>query len=513
VRKAWDCFVAFAPRLPALAGNDSLVIAIIFVLFANAAFAQTITVGAKHFNEGYILSEIMAQLLEDRGFAVQRKFGLGGTLICYQALVNGEIDVYPEYSGTIAQAILKRTDALSFAELQEVLINEHRLELLESFGFNNTYALTLRPELAVEFNLETISDLRQQATLRLGLSYEFLERADGWSALAKAYSLPQRPVGMEHGLAYQALEQNKIDITDAYSTDAEIPRYHLAILEDDRGFFPEYLAAPFVRRDLDQTAKTVLEKLAGRISATEMQRLNAEVAIHKKSFAETARAFLKKEGLLDQDDFISQTKWAALGHRTLTHIKLTAIALLIAMSLAIPFGVLIYRLPAVARPVLYISGLLQTIPSIALLAFMIPLFGIGVKPAIIALILYALLPILRNTYAALNSIDPNLKKVSVAMGLTVWQRLRHIEIPLAVPNMLAGIRTAAVISIGTATLAAFIGAGGLGEPIVTGLALNDPYIIMEGAIPAALLAILAELGFEGLERLLAPRHLLQKQAL
>lgn len=484
-----------------------------YLLILTSAFAQPkITVGAKHFNEGYILAEMMAQLLEDRGFQVERKFGLGGTLICYQALVNGEIDLYPEYSGTIVQAILKHPEPISYPALQALLRNEHRLQLLESFGFNNTYALTVRSELAEKLNLHTISDLRQHRELRIGLSYEFLERADGWNALAKAYSLPQRPVGMEHGLAYQALEQNKIDVTDAYSTDAEIPRYHLAVLEDDRRFFPEYLAAPFARSDLDQEANNVLQELTGRISEAEMQRLNAQVAIHKKSFAETAHTFLQKSGLLDREDFVFQTKWSALGRRTLTHIQLTAIALLVAMSLAIPFGVLMYRLRVVARPMLYISGLLQTIPSIALLALMIPLFGIGVKPAIVALILYALLPILRNTYAALQSIDPTLKKVAVAMGLTVWQRLRYIEIPLAVPNMLAGIRTAAVISIGTATLAAFIGAGGLGEPIVTGLALNDPYIIMEGAIPAALLAILAELAFEGLERLLVPKHLLQKLA-
>jgi osmoprotectant transport system permease protein len=488
-------------------------IAIAAVLFlTHSAFGQSIKVGAKHFNEGYILAEMIAQLLEDRGFEVERKFGLGGTLVCYEALVNGAIDVYPEYSGTIAQAILKRTEAFSYPQLQNLLAREHRLQLLESFGFNNTYAMTMLSEVANELNIKTISDLRDHGNLRIGLSYEFLERADGWHALAQAYGLRQSPVGMEHGLAYQALQQGRISVTDAYSTDAEIQRYDLTTLEDNRHFFPEYRAAPFARQDLDDRAKTVLTELAARITETEMQRLNAEVAIHKRTFAEAAHGFLRKEDLLERDEFVAPSRWAALGHRTLTHIKLTAIALLIAMSLAIPFGILIYRLPVVARPVLYLSGLLQTIPSIALLAFMIPLFGIGVKPAIIALILYALLPILRNTHAALHSIDPNLKKVSVAMGLTVWQRLLHIEIPLAVPNILAGIRTAAVISIGTATLAAFIGAGGLGEPIVTGLALNDPYIIMEGAVPAALLAVFAEVGFEAVERLLIPRHLLQQAA-
>ncbi|MFQ5754117.1 MAG: glycine betaine ABC transporter substrate-binding protein, partial [bacterium] len=361
-------------------------------------------------------------------------------------------------------------------------------------------------------NLKTISDLRSHSDLRFGLSYEFLERGDGWRALAKAYALPHRVVGMEHSLSYQALEEKSIDVIDVYSTDAEIQRYDLVLLADDKNFFPKYLAAPLVRSDLKLNIKMLLKQLSGKLNEKAMQQLNAQVAISNKSFTESAHDFLLARGLLKNENaFELAGKWHLLFHRTLTHIKLTAIALLVAMSLAIPFGVLIYRLPAVAQPLIYFSGLLQTIPSIALLAFMIPFFGIGVKPAIVALILYALLPILRNTYAALNSIDPNLKKVAVGMGLTVWQRLRHIEIPLAIPNILAGIRTAAVISIGTATLAAFIGAGGLGEPIVTGLALNDPYLIMEGAIPAAILAVIVELGFEGVERLIIPKHLLQKQ--
>ncbi|MBI3016277.1 MAG: ABC transporter permease [Candidatus Tectomicrobia bacterium] len=232
-----------------------------------------------------------------------------------------------------------------------------------------------------------------------------------------------------------------------------------------------------------------------------------------KSFAEIARGFLSKKGLLHgQGGFVEPGKWVTLLSRVATHLKLTLIALLAAMAVAIPFGVFVYRLRVISRPVIYVAGLLQTIPSIALLAFMIPLLGIGPTPAIVALFLYALLPILRNTAAALFSIDPVLKKVAVGMGLTAWQRLRHVELPLGAPMILAGIKTAAVINIGTATLAAFIGAGGLGEPIVTGLALNDPSLILEGAVPAALLAVLAEFAFELLENLVIPKHLRQKPA-
>jgi osmoprotectant transport system permease protein len=470
--------------------------------------AQQVTIASKHFNESYILAEIMAQLLEDRGFEVDRKPGLGGTMICYEALSNGEIDVYPEYSGTITQTILKLPGRPSFDDLQVRLITHSKFELLDSFGFNNTYAMTVKKNVASRLNLKSISDLKAHPNLRFGVSYEFLDRGDGWGPLSAAYSLPHTPTGMEHGLSYQALDQESIDVMDVYSTDAEIQRYDLVLLADDQRFFPAYLAAPFIRSDFDADGKAILAELAGKIDEATMQRLNAEVALDKKSFAETAHDFLLNSGLLStQESFVSESKWQLLVRRTMTHLMLTALALLVALIVAIPVGVLIYRKRHFSQPVIYLAGLLQTVPSIALLAFMIPLFGIGAKPAIAALILYAFLPILRNTYVALGSIDPVLKKVALGIGLTAWQRLRHIELPLATPTILAGVSTAAVISIGTATLAAFIGAGGLGEPIVTGLALNDPYLIMEGAIPAAVLAILVEFFFEILQKTLIPKHL------
>ncbi|RMD86365.1 MAG: ABC transporter permease subunit [Calditrichaeota bacterium] len=488
----------------------TIVTILVITIFSQTGISQTLKIGSKHFNESYILAEIMAQLLEDRGYRVERKYGLGGTIICYQALVNGAIDLYPEYSGTIAQAILKLEPPVSFSKLQGILKKQTNLELLDTFGFNNTYALTVTSRLARKLKLKTITDLRKYPELRFGLSYEFLQRKDGWNALARVYKLRAIPTGMEHVLSYQAMAQGKIDVMDVYSTDAEILKYNLVLLEDDLHFFPTYLAAPLVRKNLPPEIKAILSELAHTIDEKEMQRLNALAAIEGKSFAEVARIFLQEKNLLKQDNEVVNKKWATLAYRTWTHLKLTVLALLAAMAVAMPFAVIIYRIPTIARPILYFSGLMQTIPSLALLAFMIPFFGIGAKPALIALFLYALLPILRNTYVALNAIDPVLKKVSIGMGLTNWQRIRHIDLPLAIPHILAGIRTAAVILIGTATLAAIIGAGGLGEYIFTGVSLNDPVIIMWGAIPAALLAILVELIFEGLERLIVPKHLLQK---
>jgi osmoprotectant transport system permease protein len=473
---------------------------------------QTVSVGSKNFTEGYILSEIVAQTLEAAGFDVERNFGLGGTLVCYEAITTGEIDVYPEYSGTLIQAILDLPGRVSYANLQRRLREDTQVELLGTFGFNNTYAIALKRDRAADLKLETIGDLARHPDLRIAFSHEFVNRNDGWPGLKHTYGLPHEPSGIEHGLAYQAIEEGKIDITDVYSTDGDVEKYDLVLLQDDRGYFPVYMAAPLVRADLDPRAKKTLSRLAGRITGAEMRALNAAVLLEGKTFAEVASAFLAGEGLtaIAADPPASHDRWRALVRRTGRHLQLTLIALLASLLVAVPLGILVYRSRRASRPVIYVAGALQTIPSIALLAFMIPLFGIGVTPAIVALFLYALLPILRNTTAALFSIDPVLKKVAVGMGLTVWQRLRYVEVPLAAPTILAGVKTAAVINIGTATLAAFIGAGGLGEPIVTGLALNDASLILEGAIPAAVLAILTELMFEGIERYVIPRHLVQK---
>jgi len=478
------------------------------------ALAQKIVIGSKSDTEGYLLGEIMAQLLESRGFEVERRLGLGGTLICFEALVSGEVDLYPEYSGTIEQAILKLSHRAPLDELRRQLRRKHGLELLAPFGFNNTYALVVRRQEAEHFGLRSISDLSRVTHLHFGFSHEFLQRPDGWPGLAATYHLDVAPGGIEHGLIYKAIAEHDLDVVEVYSTDANIQRYDLVILEDDKQFFPRYLAAPLARQDLSAGARRALALLGGALSESDMIALNAQAVIDKKDFASIARSFLQERNLLREKDGgeLESRRWSVLLSRTLTHIELTALAVVLAIVIAIPGGVFIYRKPSVSRPILYFTGLLQTIPSIALLAFMIPLFGIGFKPAIVALFLYALLPILRNTATALYSIDPLLKKVAVGMGLTTWQRLRHIEIPLAAPTILAGIKTAAIINIGTATLAAFIGAGGLGEPIVTGLALNDTALILEGAIPAAVLAILAEFAFELLEKAVVPKHLLQNTA-
>jgi len=236
---------------------------------AGAADDQPIVVGSKNFTESYLLAEIMAQTLEGDGRTVVRRFGFGGTKICFDALVAGEIDVYPEYTGTLHQVIV--TGDAGDAALRAGL---HKLGvlMLPSFGFNNTYALAMSEERAAGLGIERITDLAAYPELVAGYSLEFLNRPDGWPGLAAVYGLDLDVRGIEHGLAYQALAESEIDLTDAYSTDGELTRYGLRLLTDDRAFFPRYLAVPLVREGLDPNAIVTLERLGGSLDDGSMRR-------------------------------------------------------------------------------------------------------------------------------------------------------------------------------------------------------------------------------------------------
>jgi len=339
--------------------------------------------------------------------------------------------------------------------------------------------------------------------------------------LRRAYDLNVASlVGMEHDLAYSALAEGAIDVSDGYSTDAKIITQHLEVLHDDKHFFPPYEGAPLVRRDLVTRLPAVVDALsllAGRIDDDTMRRLNHQVEGENRSPAEVAATFLHRLGLSDTAVDVQTRARSLLGvlwqRRWVTldlarwHIVLTGTAELLACVVAIPLGIGASRRPRLAMAALGGAGVLQTIPSIALLAFMLPLFGIGAKPAIAALFLYGLLPILRNTVTGLRGIDQRITEVGLGLGMTPSQLLRQVELPLAAPVILAGVRTSTVINIGTATLAAFIGAGGLGDPIVTGLTVTDVNLILSGALPAALLAVLADGMLAGVEKWATPRGL------
>jgi osmoprotectant transport system permease protein len=463
------------------------------------AGAQTITVGSKRFTESYVLGEILAQAAQG-----EHKPGLGNTAILYEALKNGAIDVYPEYSGTIAREILKVEQELDLDQLNRRL---GRLGLAASIrlGFSNSYALGTRAR------LKTISELARHPELHIGLSHEFLGRRDGWPGLKQAYGLPQSPRGVDHGLAYEALAAGKLDVIDLYSTDAKIERFGITLLEDDRHFFPSYDALLLHRVDAPArfpAAFAAFRKLEGRIDAATMIKLNARAEIDRVPFTRVAAEYLGRG-----ETAAARSLWSALfapdfGRLLAQHLALVFGSLAAAALIGVPLGLLAARFRLLEQPLLVTTGLIQTIPSLALLAFLIPLTGtIGVWPAMIALFLYALLPITRNTHTGVIQLPKGLIQAGTALGLTARQVLRHIKLPLALPTIMAGLKTSAVINVGTATIAAFIGAGGFGERISQGLALNDHTVLLAGALPAAALALAVHALFEVIERSLlrAPR--------
>ncbi|MGB6035441.1 MAG: glycine betaine ABC transporter substrate-binding protein, partial [Cryomorphaceae bacterium] len=459
---------------------------IAFLLSAMGLQSQDVVIGSKLFSESRLLGEIMAQTIESQtDLTVERKFGLGGSLIAFEALKSGSIDIYPEYTGTISEAILKESGDDFEDDLNALGIRSGK-----SFGFNNSYILIAQENT----ELSKISDLKNETDLRLGFSNEFVKRGDGFTALNEFYllNLPE-PKGMDHGLAYRALADDQIDVTDAYSTDGKLREFGFKHLEDDRNFFPEYLALPLIRSAAIERHPEII-KILGQIniSAEKMQELNYLVEVEKVPIEEVAYNFLLEKNL------VTKGSQPAFRHpiitQTIEHLQLTLLATLIAILIAVPLGIYISHEPRMAKGLLAATGVIQTIPSLALLGFMIPLFGIGFTPAIIALLLYALLPIVRNTYAGLQGTDPILIEAGKALGMTKWQILKMVRLPLAASFIMSGIRTALTINIGTATLAAFIGAGGLGESIITGINLNDNSIILQGAIPAALLALIADWG-------------------
>lgn len=470
-----------------------------------------VRVGAKSDVEGSILGEIVAQLARAAGATTQSR-SLAGKLI-WQALAQGEIDVYPEYTGTLSREILAGQGIESEDALRAALADKG-IGMTQPLGFNNTYALGMKEETARRLGIKKVSDLRNHPTLKLGLSNEFLGRADGWPVLRAKYQLPQLNVrGLDHSLAYRALATGDIDVTDLYSTDAEIRAQQLRVLEDDWQAFPAYQAVLLYRNELPAHVLAALRRLEGRLSEETMTALNARVQIDKVSPARAAADFLR-ETLGIQSDVRERTTVELLTQYTLDHLALVGLALAAGIVVAVPLGIAAARRPRLGQLVLGAVAVLQTIPALALLVFMMALLSVlhvtstGALPAVLALFLYSLLPMVRNTYAGLTDIPPNLRESAEALGLPPLARLWRIELPLAALTILAGIKTAAVITVGYATLGALIGAGGYGQPIVTGIQRNDVGIIVwHGAVPAAVMALAVQGLFELVERVCVPQGL------
>ncbi|RZK00667.1 MAG: ABC transporter permease subunit [Novosphingobium sp.] len=465
--------------------------------------ARAETVGSKKFTEGVILGEMARLALERAGVPATHRRELGGSRILWDALKAGEIDVYPDYTGTLRFEILSGQHLTDDRALPRALAAQG-LAMSKPIGFSNGYALAMRADVAKRLGIATIGDLTRHPELAIGLSNEFVDRQDGWPALSRAYGLNGLRIrGIDHDLAYRAIAADQIAVTDVYTTDAEIATYKLVVLRDDRAFFPRYDAVFVYRAGLPVAAVAALNALAGTIDETKMRELNRKVTVDRLSETQAARLALGETAQASGEDGI----WRRLLDRTLEHLWLVAVSLAAALIVALPLGVAAARSPRLGALVLSVTGLLQTIPSLALFVILIPLLGIGAAPTIMALFLYSLLPIVRNTHAGLTGIAPALLDSADALGLSRKARLRRIELPLALPTIMAGLRTAAVVAVGLATLGAIIGAGGYGQPILTGIRLNDTGLILEGAIPAAVLALVIEGLFHLLQGAVTPRGL------
>ena len=309
-------------RPVAVAMPVALIVAGCFAYFSTSTWAwdpawgpstadrRTVRIGTKNFTEQLILGELMAQLIEARtDLRVQRRFNLGGTMICHGALKSGGIDLYAEYTGTALTAILEQPVIADPDRAHETVTREYRqrfsAEWLRPFGFNNTYAITVRKPDATSSNLRTISDLtRISGTLRAGFTAEFGERPDGYPGLRRAYGLEFREVrDLDPALMYQAIASGEVDVICAFATDGRIVAFDLQPLRDDRGFFPPYHAAPVIRTEVLQAhpeLRRVLGLLGGLLDDATMQRLNSEVDEKKRRPGDVAREFLTSHGLLEK---------------------------------------------------------------------------------------------------------------------------------------------------------------------------------------------------------------------
>lgn len=477
---------------------------------------KRVAIGSKIFTENILLAEMISLILEKNyGFTVDRKFKMGGTQILFNALRQNHIGIYPEYTGTAYMLFFKWDEDTNKPEVVYHRVKEHfakhlQLSWSKPLGFENTYILVVRKKDKRFKNISLTSEINMLSPfLKIGMEHEFLEREDGFDNFSKKYNLnfkQKNILSMNEGLMYSALRNKKVDLIVGYSTAGQIRKFKLKTLEDDKNFFPVYSAAYLVN---DPTLKDFPEiqlafkSLEGKISQEDMIRLNAQVDLLGYDISSTARNFLVSKNILSKSSKPALKKdyrtdsWVYfyLSRKDyffrifIEHLILVFFALVLALLVSFPIGLISVYNSRFEKITFTIINILQTVPSLALLALLIPIFGIGFLPALVTLFVYSLLPMVRNIFEGIKNIDRNFIEVGAGLGLDFWQILRRIQIPLALPFILAGVRTSAVLVVGTAVLAALIGAGGLGDPIFRGIATLDTRLILMGAVPACLLAL------------------------
>lgn len=483
---------------------------------------KQLVIGSKIFTENILLAEMLALLLEEKyGFKIVRKFNMGGTRLVFDSLKEGYIDIYPEYTGTGYTMLLKMSGETSPEEIYKIVQTEflERFQLVWSLplGFENTYTLAVRKSDPRFQQIVSISQLSGQSEkFRLAMDHEFAERQDGFQNFSEKYRMnfvKHNLFTMNSALMYSALDNKEVDMIIAYSTDGRIKAFNLKVFADDKSFFPSYSAAYLTRESVFKLWPEVpmaFKDIEGHIDEKEMIALNNQVDQLKYELSQTARNFLIEKKVLNKqiqtlnssnliDYYLSQKSY--FFKIFVEHLVLIFVSLFFALCFSIPMGVWAFYNSKVEKIVFSIVNTLQTVPSMALLGLLIPFLGIGFTPAVFALFIYSLLPLIRNTFEGIKNVDGSYVEASAGIGLTSWQILKFVQIPLALPVILAGVRTATVILVGTATLAAFIGAGGLGDPIFRGIATLDSRLIFLGAIPACFLAIVLDKSLAFLENL------------
>jgi osmoprotectant transport system permease protein len=478
-----------------------------------------VRVGSKKFTENVIVGELITDAVRSQGVNAKHYRELGGTRLVFNALVKGDIDTYPEYTGTMIEETFADQHIETAAQLTAALADQG-IAMTKPLGFNNKYAIGMLKSRAQQLGISKISDLSRHPDLKFGFSNEFIDRDDGWKSLKKHYGLDfQNVQGLDHDIAYRQLASGSLDAIDVYSTDAKIKSMDLAVLQDDRQFFPRYDAVVLYRQDLAKRypkAVPAIQKLVGKISDQQMIEMNLKVeGVDRETETRVAGEFLAEQLGLDVQINQPESVIMSILKRTVEHLDLVRRSLIPAILLGIPFGIIAYRFRIAGQVLLGVVGIFQTIPALALLVLVMPLVAIlgarsigeGSLSAVIALFLYSLLPIVRNTYAGFQGIENQYKESAQALGLSKRYTLFHIEMPLAMRSILAGIKTAAVMNVGFAALGGLIGAGGYGQPIMTGIRLDSMSLILQGAIPAALMAVVVQLLFELVERWVVPKGL------
>lgn len=483
---------------------------ILIFLFSFSVFGQSnLSIGSKKFTESVILAEIAAIYLEQEGHAVTHKKEIGGTKVLWNALLRGEIDIYPEYTGTLYHEILNLPSE-DFIYLKEKL-HKMGIGISNPIGFNNTYALGLNKRLSERLKIKKISDLHRHLNLKFGFGEEFFNRMDGWQGLKKIYQFHNKLNirVLDHDLAYRGLSNGSLDIIDIYTTDGDIAYYDLVILEDDLNFFPNYKALYLYRLDYKSELIDFLDLIQDSLTESEMQKLNFDSKMNKKTATQVAAEWLKsKFKIIIPDNKFQNEIYKRFKKRTSEHLNLVLISLSLAILVGLPLAIASYKFKWLGNVIVLVVSFIQTIPSLALLVLLIPIlsyFGmpsLGPLPALIALFLYSLLPIVGNTLSGLNQIPASLNEMAKVLNLPFYVKLFKIELPLAKSSIFVGIKIAAVLNVGFATLGALIGAGGYGQFILTGIRLDDYSLILLGALPAAILAIVIQYGMEPFFKLL-----------